>query len=202
MSTQSALLRRRRPPLQSGFGLIEVLISLVILLIGLLGLAGVNARANLAEMESYQRIQALQLVQDMADRLNANRKVANCYSDGSNGIQLGTGATTIAACAAGNVQQQTQAQADLTAWDNTLKGQAESQSGNKLGAMIGAVGCVTLDDAANNVYLIAVSWQGLAKTAAPTLNGGATPFPCGNGTYGDEKLHRVVTTKIRIGVLS
>ena len=202
MIARSISCRQRRPAREGGFGLIEILISLVILLVGLLGLAGVNARANLAEMESYQRTQALQLVQDMADRLNANRKVASCYSNGSTGIQVGTGATAIVACAAGNAQQQAQVQADLAAWDNMLKGAAETQAGTKVGAMIGAVGCVTQDDAANNIYMIAVSWQGLAKTAAPTLNAGAAPFPCGNASYGDEKLHRVVTTKVRIGVLS
>lgn len=187
---------------QHGIALIEVLVSLVILLFGLLGLAGVSSRANLAEMESYQRVQALHLLQDMADRLNANRKVAACYSNGATGLQLGTSSATIPACTAGNVQQQTQATADLTAWNNMLKGQSETQSSSKLGAMIGAVGCVTLDDAANNIYLIAVSWQGLAKTAAPTLADGTTAFPCGSGAFGDEKLHRVVTTKVRIGVLS
>ncbi len=192
---------RRSATPQRGAALIEVLVSIVILLFGLLGLAGVSSRANLAEMESYQRIQAVQLVQDMADRLNANRKVASCYSNGSTGVQLGVGSTTIPSCTAGSVQQQTQAAADLNAWSNMIQGQAETKSGSKLGAMIGALGCVTLDDPANNVYMIAVSWQGLAKTSAPTLSTGAA-FPCGNGTYGDEKLHRVVTTKIRIGALS
>ena len=147
MSVEQAMRRRGATARQRGFGLIEVLITLVILLVGLLGLAGVNARANLAEMESYQRTQALQLLQDMTDRLNANRKVASCYSNGSNGLQLGTGSTTIAGCAAGNAQQQAQAQADLAAWDSMLKGAAETQSGTKVGAMIGAGGCVTVDDA-------------------------------------------------------
>ncbi|CAN7185727.1 type IV pilus modification protein PilV [Variovorax sp. LjRoot84] len=187
---------------QHGVALIEVLVTLVILLFGLLGLAGVSSRANVAEMEAYQRIKALQLVQDMADRLNANRKVASCYSNGATGVQLSATSTTVPACTAGNVQQQTQVAADLTAWKDLIDGQAENQSGAKLGAMIGAIGCVTLDDAANNIYLIAVSWQGLAKTAAPTLADGSTAFPCGNGAYGDEKLHRVVTTKVRIGALS
>ncbi|QFZ87152.1 MULTISPECIES: type IV pilus modification protein PilV [Variovorax] len=189
---------------QHGIALIEVLVSLVILLFGLLGLVGVSSRSSLAEMESYQRIQALQLVQDMADRLNANRKVASCYSNDATGVQLGTGTgnTGAPSCTIGNAQQQARATADLAAWDNMLKGQAEIQSGANLGAMIGAIGCVTLDDAADNVYMIAVSWQGLAKTAAPTLADGSTAFPCGNGSYGDEKLHRVVTTKVRMGALS
>ncbi|TMH30961.1 MAG: type IV pilus modification protein PilV, partial [Betaproteobacteria bacterium] len=59
-----------------GFTLIEVLISMLIMAIGLLGLAGMQAVAQRAEVESYQRAQALVLVQDMVDRVNANRKVA------------------------------------------------------------------------------------------------------------------------------
>ena len=202
MKARCTARRLRAAAPQRGIALIEVLVTLVILLFGLLGLAGVSSRANLAEMESYQRIQALQLVQDMADRLNANRKVAACYSNGATGLQLDADSATIPNCTMGNAQQQTQVAVDLKAWSNMLKGQSETQSTSKLGVMIGAVGCVTLDDAADNVYLIAVSWQGLAKTAAPTLADGTTAFPCGNGAYGDEKLHRVVTTKVRIGVLS
>src|SRR5687768_16594142 len=97
---------------QQGVALIEVLITLVILLFGLLGLAGVSSRANVAELEAYQRIKALQLVQDMADRLNANRKVASCYSNGATGVELSATSTTVPACTAGNVQQQTQVAAD------------------------------------------------------------------------------------------
>ena len=202
MSTRIRARACHSPRSAHGIALIEVLVTLVILLFGLLGLAGVSSRANLAEMEAYQRIQALQLVQDMADRLNANRKVASCYSNGATGLQLSASSTTVPVCTAGNVQQQTQAAADLTAWSGMIKGQAETQSSAKLGAMIGAVGCVTLADAATNTYLIAVSWQGLQKTAAPTLVDGSTAFPCGSGAYSDEKLHRVVTTKVRIGALS
>ena len=187
---------------QSGFALIEVLVTLVILFFGLLGLAGVSARASMTEMESYQRVQALLLLQDMNDRLNANRKVANCYSNGSTGVQLGTGSTILPDCTSGTPLQNAQAMADLTAWDGMLKGQAEELSGAKRGAMIGAFGCVSLEDAANNIYLVAVSWQGLVATYEPRLADGITPFPCGNGKYGNEKLHRVVTTKIQIGKLS
>ena len=63
--------RRTRP--QAGFTMIEVLITFVILLVGLLGLIGLQARSQQAELESYQRGQALVLLQDMVDRMNANR---------------------------------------------------------------------------------------------------------------------------------
>jgi len=185
-----------------GFALMEVLVSLVILMFGLLGLVGVSSRANLSELEAYQRVQALQLVQDMADRLNANRKVASCYSDGANGTLFGTGYAGTPTCTVGGAQEQARAVADLKEWDGLLKGSAVMEGGTKVGGMIGAVGCVTLDDPVNNVYLIAVSWQGLTNTAAPVLADGTTAFPCGSGSYTDEKLHRVVTTKVRMGVLS
>jgi type IV pilus assembly protein PilV len=202
----------RRASSQRGVALIEVLVTLVILLIGLLGLAGVSNRASVAEMESYQRIQALELVQDMANRINANRKVASCYSNGTTGVQLGGSSTTIPTCTAtgSSTQQQTQAVADLTAWRDMINGESETMSVSgtttKIGTMLGAVGCVTLDATDTiggntvNTYLIAVSWQGLANTAAPTKAGAA--FPCGNGSYGTELLHRVVTTKVQIGVLT
>ena len=57
----------------AGFTLIEILVALVILLVGLLGLVGLQAKGQQAEMESYQRTQALVLLQDLADRMNANR---------------------------------------------------------------------------------------------------------------------------------
>lgn len=186
-----------------GIALIEVLVTLVVLMFGLLGLAWVNNRSNLGEMEAYQRVQALLLLQDMSSRLNANRQVASCYSNGATGVQVGTGtlSSSIPACASGNARQQAQVAADLGAWDGQIKGQSETLSTAKVGAMIGAVGCVTQDSAGSNVYLIAVSWQGLTPTAAPTLADGSA-FTCGNGLYGDEKLHRVITTKVRIGALS
>ncbi len=187
-----------------GYALIEVLVTLVIMLFGLLGLAGVSARANMTELESYQRVQALLLVQDFTDRINANRVVAACYSNGATGVQVGTGyvgtpACTTAIVAGSNLQQQTQAVADVTAWNGMLQGNAEVNSGSKIGAMIGAVGCVKQLDVTNNIYLITVSWQGLASTVAPT---DATGNPCGTGLYSDEKLHRVVTSTVRIGKLT
>ena len=185
-----------------GIALMEVLVSLVILLFGLLGLVGISSRANISELEAYQRVQALQLVEDMADRLNANRKVASCYSNGATGIQVGTGYTGTPTCTTGSAQEQARAAADLKQWDDLLKGSAVTKGTTKLGGAIGAIGCVTLDDAATNVYLIAVSWQGLAETAKPLLADGTTAFPCGSGAYTKETLHRVITTKVRMGALS
>ena len=61
---------------QGGTTMMEVLVSIVIVVIGLLGLAGLQSRASVSEMEAFQRAQALVLLQDMVDRINANRKLS------------------------------------------------------------------------------------------------------------------------------
>ena len=70
----------RRPALvlrrQSGFSLIEVLVTMLILAFGLIGVAGllVNGVSNAAASESLTK--ANQLAADMADRMRANPAVA------------------------------------------------------------------------------------------------------------------------------
>ena len=203
----------------AGFALIEVLVTLVVLLIGLIGLAGLSARANLSEMESYQRDQALLLLQDMVDRLNANRGVAPCYANSVatplNTVQVGpsaavgyTGVPAAATCTLtadlnGNPIQAAQVSqaltTDLPAWQSAILGAAEVQGGSNVGAMLGAIGCIRQIDATNNIYLLSVSWQGLTDTVAPT---DATGTPCGSGNYGAETKHRMVTATVQIAKLT
>lgn len=171
---------------ERGFGMIEVLVSLFILLTGLLGLAGLLARSQQAEMESYQRAQALVLLQDMVERINANRKDAASY--------VGTYyPTSVSTCLTTGM-----AAIDLCQWQNALLGAAETTSGNKaIGAMIGARGCIFQLDAANQIYMVSVAWQGLGKTAAPT----DSPA-CGTETdYGAAEQRRVVTAILQIARL-
>lgn len=182
----------------AGFGLLEVLVAMVILLSGLLGLAGLLTRSQQFEMESYQRAQALTLLQDMADRINANRKVAACYAITTNAATgtpyLGTNSSVTPACSSGTAAQLARANDDLTTWHNLLLGSAETQSSAKVGAMIGARGCVR--QIATDTYLILVTWQGLGKTVAPNAS-----LACANTTYGDEAQRRVVSTTVNIANL-
>jgi type IV pilus assembly protein PilV len=179
----------------AGFTMLELLVSMVIVLLGVLGLAGLIVRSNQAELESYQRTHALMLAQNMADRINANRGVATCYSNGATGMQLGTGYSGTPACGAGTAPQNNRAARDMADWHNQLLGSAESDPtlGN-VGAMIGARGCITEINAATRTYMVSIAWQGLVATAA-------SGNLCGQGQYGDENLRRVVTVQVRIGDL-
>ena len=183
---------------QRGFTLLEVLIAILVLLLGLLGMAGVQVRTTQAEFESYQRVQALVLLHDMVDRLQANRLRAACYALTTNTTSgspfAGTGAT-LPGCGTGTGTDELVALADMSAWSAALQGAAETQGTDKVGAMIGARGCVTADGA--DVYTVSVAWQGMSSTAAPPA-----ALTCGTGLYGNEALRRVVSTTVRVANLN
>jgi type IV pilus assembly protein PilV len=189
---------------QAGFSLIEVLISMVIVAIGLLGLAGLQARAMNAEFESYQRSQAVLLANDMVERMRMSRtsygKFKNVSSATTGGGYLGTtGADSFAVdCVstdAGDIA--------LCEWSSLLTGTAETTGGSKVGAMIGARGCVTYDAtteiagvADSGVFTVSVAWQGTQDTVASTSN------LCATGLYGAEARRRVISMAIRLARLS
>jgi type IV pilus assembly protein PilV len=179
---------------QNGFSLIEILITIVILMVGLLGLAGLQGFALTSQLESYQRAQALILLKDMEGRINANRNnaasyITTSYITGS----IGTGA----ACPAEGASV---ASKDLSQWCNALMGVAETQSGAaSVGTMVGARGCITQAalpaSGVATQYVIAVAWQGMNKTAAPSIT-------CGAGDYGsNEALRRVVAVPVNFADL-
>jgi type IV pilus assembly protein PilV len=185
---------------QTGMMLIEALVSLVIAAIALLGTVTLMAKSTRSEMESYQRVQALTLVQDMVSRINANRQVAACYSNGATG--LSTTSAPLPVCATGaptpTATQAATANADLAAWKNALLGSSEVSGTSKVGAMIGAVGCVdevAPFDPSNPIYRVSVAWQGLMATAKPSLT-------CGKDSIGDTSLRRVISVNIQIANLT
>ena len=94
----------------------EILVALAILAIGLLGVAGLQSRMQSTEMESYQRVQALLLLEDMANRIQANSPAAASYVTGANN-PLGTGMTC-------PITTGTAQQVDFAQWCQAIKGAA------------------------------------------------------------------------------
>lgn len=60
--------------LNSGFSLIEVLISLIVLSVGLMGLGGLQVAAVKGTNEAHYRTEASLLMMDLADRIRANKE--------------------------------------------------------------------------------------------------------------------------------
>lgn len=177
-----------------GISLIEVLITVMILAIGLLGLAGLQVRLQTTEIESYQRTHALILLEDMANRVSANRNDAAAYDTA--GAPLGTGDAQPNACV-GNGQA-----FDACQWSNALKGASElSATANNVGAMIGARGCVE-DLGAGDQFLITIAWQGLIPISAPASTCGAGLYNGATGSCVNDMCRRTMSTIVRIANLN
>lgn len=176
---------------QLGFTLIEVLVAVLILAFGLLALANLQAKVHLGQVESYQRAQAVLLLQDLTNRLQANRTLAVSYVTGTN-QPVGTGYTCPTPT---NLAAQ-----DLCEWSGLLQGNSETLSGVNTGAMIGGRGCIEqiqAPDSTNGVctpgvYRVTVTWQGLNTTSTPAL-------ACAQNLYGDDRYRRAVSTLVTTG---
>jgi len=127
------------------------------------------------------------LLRYITDRINANRKNAMSYVTASPvGVDIGLQSCTNLAGAA----------LDLCEWGNLLTGSAETLGTERVGAMIGARGCVfNTDPAMPRRFTVAIAWQGLTPTLAP----GATT--CGANAYADERARRTMVAPIVVGCL-
>jgi len=83
--------------LQSGFSLVEVLITLVVLAVGLLGFALLQTMNLRYTQSANARTQATNLAYDLLDQMRANRYQAAWYG-GSGGASFAAGSVTAAQC--------------------------------------------------------------------------------------------------------
>ena len=100
---------------QSGFTLLEVLVTLVVLAFGLLGLAALQATSIEQNHSSYVRSQATLLAYDIIDRIRANKGAASSYLtvDPSS-------ANKQSACTSSGCGPTAMAQNDLYEWNQEL----------------------------------------------------------------------------------
>ena len=167
---------------QAGMALIEVLVAMLIVAFGALGFVGLQARTTVTNLEGYQRAQALVLLNDIAQRMNANRAAAISY------VAADIGVNDPGACPANPL-----AARDLCEWSNLIRGAAVEESGNKVGAVQAARGCI--EALGGGRYLVSVVWQGVQATAPSAL-------ACGNGAYSAENLRRGVSSVLQMANLT
>ncbi len=128
----------------SGFTMIEVLITLVILSIGLLGLAALQANSMASNHNAYLRSQAIQLAYDMGDRMRANAAgVAAGNYNNVNGIPADPGCIT-AGCTPAQM-----ATYDSFQWNTLLSQQLPAGKGTVTGDSTDFVISVMWDEARN-----------------------------------------------------
>lgn len=116
-----------KTPKQTGFSMLEVLVTMVIISFGLLGIAGIIMNGLKNNQSSYARSQASWLANDMVDRMRANADIAEGSTAPYN-ITL-TAATPQVALPATIVNS------DLIAWRTALANTLPSGTGSiSLGA--------------------------------------------------------------------
>lgn len=133
----------QHPP-ESGFTMVEVLVTLVILSIGLLGLAGLQANSMTNNHNAYLRSQATVLANDMADRMRANMAgvQANRYNN-INGIPVDPG------CIAVDCTPAQIATFDAFEWNTALSNELPAGQGTVVGNNINFTITVRWDEARN-----------------------------------------------------
>ena len=130
---------------ESGFTMIEVLVTLIILSIGLLGLAGLQARSMTNNHNAYLKSQATILASDMADRLRSN--IVGVRAGNYNNA-AGTPGNQ-AACLAAGCNAATMATHDTHEWNTTLSQQLPAGQGTVTGNGTTFVITVRWDEARN-----------------------------------------------------
>lgn len=136
----------RQPDRQSGFGLFEVLISIVVTAIGLLGLAVLQTTGLRNNQTAYHGSQATVLAYDIADRMRANPTSINNYLSSymtlaqatAAGVQEGCG--TSSGCSTAQL-----AQNDLLEWNAALTQ-----------ALPEGTGAITV---VGDIYTVTVAWD-------------------------------------------
>ena len=188
-----------------GFTLIEVLVTIAVMLLGLLGVIGMQARSAVVEFESYQRGEALSLIREMQGRLTNSRALVDGYLDAAvsstDGIvYVGSGAGAKDFCGGAVGTPLEQAKFEMCQWGQALQGAAAQEGTTKVGAMIGARGCLIRVDppegnALADIY-ITVVWEGKSPSAEPAANSAAAK--CASDVTFGTKLRRGISVRVLV----
>lgn len=114
--TCKRLQSRAHHRMQSGFTLIEVMVTVFILAVGMLGVAGMQAVSVRESQNTYFRTQADFLASDMVDRMRANR--TGSRSGNANGYLAA--APDAAADCTSTCDEDAMADFDLKEWHDAL----------------------------------------------------------------------------------
>lgn len=172
-----------RRPTQSGVALIEILVALLITAFGILGYVSLQARSTVGMIEGQQRMQALILINEIAERISLNRVNAAAYVGDDYGVTAPQADCSVAA---------SRAERDVCEWSQLIRGAAEIEGGQQVGALLNARGCIS--NPATNEYVIHLVWQGVQASAA-ALN------DCGRDEYTSEETRRSISTRVQIADL-
>ena len=176
---------------QSGFSLIELLVSMVIFAIGLLSIAGLQMVAKKSNYESLSRTTASHVAYGMLEEMRANGDGIGTYLAAPD---LGGGQyeslpvsdcdNPLAPCSAAQ-----KATHDLWFWEQVLDGAQEIGVEGESGGVLTPTLCI--DGPAGGIagtYVVAIAWHG----SVSMTNAAIDDCGSGSGKYGDGDAYRRV----------
>jgi type IV pilus assembly protein PilV len=181
------------PRRESGFSLIEVLVSTVVFSIGVLGVAGLGAVSKRATFESVQRGQASELAYALLEEMRANKAgiavylAAGTLGHGSLGAEPAPDCDVVVCTAAQFAAH------SLWAWERMLDTGLESSGGASTGGLVEPSACIAgpAGGAAGD-YVVAVVWRGVTELT----DAGLTACGAGSGLYGaGDNMRRMVVVQ-------
>lgn len=102
---------------ESGFTLIEILVSLIVLAVGFLGMAALQSSSMQGTASTYFRTQADMLANDLSERIRANRT----GSEAGDYAYAGGGAAAATCGGADSCDSATMAAADISEWSDWVE---------------------------------------------------------------------------------
>ena len=181
----------KTPRQQSGFTLIEVLVTFLLLEIGLLGLGALQLNTMNNSFETYQRALVASIVEDMAARIRMNAQAAMAgeyFLAPPSDLSCGGYANTAESPAPPPSQY------DLCEWHALIKGLSTAADDTSVEAPLGAVGCIDRlsGGGSNELWIrVSVAWIGITPQTQTPFDGGA------NGLV-DEAYRRVVFRDVAV----
>ncbi len=140
---------------QSGFGMFEFLIALLIFSTGMMGLLSTQLAGKKAGYEASQRSVATALARDILERMRANADQIAAYQvtnagDETRRLPVPTANCDTSACSAPQL-----AAFDVWQWESHLLGELEQYAGGYAGGLLAPRACVTAND---GEVTVAISW--------------------------------------------
>ena len=180
---------------QSGFTLIEVMISVFIISFGILGMASMQITSKRVGLDALQRSIAVTAAHDILERMAANKVLVDSYA----GFTVGGGTITTepnncrtGICTAGGILLR-----DMWEWEQALDGGTEVFDDNgtdvSVGGLINPKGCIT-QDATTGIVTVTVAWETGQKlkneAGIDTSDSYESDDYCGEGLYGTDDEQR------------
>ena len=141
---------------QSGFTMIEVLVSIMILSVGVLGMTSMQGIALASNRDALLRIEASQLTVDLIDRIEANGNTT--YGP----IALGEEPNSVTDCSVNNCTPAAMEAYDVTQWLCAVNSVDASGAPYTACDELGIVGALPLGEASiktiDDEYSIKVQW--------------------------------------------